>query len=184
VLIEVQLLPLFLVALLVLLVLVHLPHHRAVLVELPKSRAVAFLVEDELELVVVEGVFGYAVLVGGGVVEGQGEKRVEADPKWGEEYLKAFSSILGMILLRTGQLISRQGLVLISISQGRQLVSSMKSKPKISKLLPLRWGSMWQKVALTASSAISFNRGQMSLPRLGGCTLDRAKVSRYLWSSE
>lgn len=45
--------------------------------------------------------------------------------------LKAFSTRLGTILLSTGQFISRQGFVLISISQGLNSLSIMKSNPKI-----------------------------------------------------
>ena len=47
---------------------------------------------------------------------------------------KLFSSIVGITLLSTLHDTSRQGLVFISISQGLKSSSSIKSRPKTSKL--------------------------------------------------
>ena len=47
---------------------------------------------------------------------------------------KAWSTACGMILANKGADSSRQGLVLISISQGLKFSSIIKSKPKSSKL--------------------------------------------------
>lgn len=68
--------------------------------------------------------------------------------------LKAFSTILGMMRSRTGQLSYRHGLVLTSMSQGLKAESIMKSKPKISKLFPFLVGSMKQAPDRMASLAI------------------------------
>jgi hypothetical protein len=64
-----------------------------------------------------------------------------------------------MILSRTGQLIYKQGLVLISMSQGLKLLSIMKSKPNTSKLFAFLSGSIKQKDAFTASVAICLSFG-------------------------
>jgi hypothetical protein len=67
--------------------------------------------------------------------------------------------MLGIILSKTGQFISRQGFVLIYMSQGLKSLSIIKSKPKISKLFPFLEGSMKQKLDLIASVAICFILG-------------------------
>lgn len=77
--------------------------------------------------------------------------------------LREFQTIVGMIRVRTGQLISRQGLKLISISQGLNSLSIMKSKPKISKLHSRLDLSMTLKLALMTSRITDLILGTISL---------------------
>jgi len=56
-------------------------------------------------------------------------------------YLKAFSSMLGIMRANSGQASSKQGFVLISMSHGWNSSSIMKSIPKTSKLCGRRLGS-------------------------------------------
>lgn len=66
----------------------------------------------------MESVFWDAVFVVGRIVERRRDNGIEPYSKCDACYLNVFSMRLGMILLSTGQVISRQGLVLISMSQG------------------------------------------------------------------
>lgn len=73
------LLSFLLVNLFVLFVFVDHIYYFAIFVELDENRAVTVFVENQLEFVVVEGVFWNAVLVGWGVVERRGDDGVQAN---------------------------------------------------------------------------------------------------------
>ena len=76
-------------------------------------------------------------------------------------YSRAFSIILGMMPLNKGHDISRQGLVLTSMSHKLNYESIMKSSPNISKLCPLNSGSMLPEHALIMSIVIFFILGSI-----------------------
>lgn len=124
-----------------------------------QGRTIPVLVEDQLEFVIVEGILRNAILIVTRVVKRRRKDWIDSDSTYQNTYLKAFSTMLGINLSRTGQSISRQGFVLISMSHGLNLASIIKSSPKISKLLPFLSGSMKQKDDLTASVATALILG-------------------------
>lgn len=69
---------------------------------------------------------------------------------------KEFSTIFGIREAKRGQESSRQGLLLISISQTSRLASIIKSMPNTSKLLDFLEGSIPPEQARMASVAILY----------------------------
>lgn len=68
--------------------------------------------------------------------------------------------------MRRGQASSRQGLVFISMSQGLNSPSIIKSSPKISKLCLYRSGDSFTNELLTASKHIAFILGRIFSSKL------------------
>lgn len=132
-----------------------------VFIEITELLTLLALVEDKSEFVLLESIVSKKIFSLGWPFYRRREQGVKTYSECGHIYLKRLSTRGMSILVRSGHDCSRLGLVLTSIKYTFKFSSSMKSRPKSSKLCYLLSGSNRLYVALIVSVAISFILGKI-----------------------
>lgn len=110
-------------------------------VDLVQAISINCLIENQLKFILFDAVLRQVDSFVGNIRRRR-KQGIYSNSKLVKIYVKALSSILGIILANILDESSRQGFVLASMSQGLKSSSIIISSPKISKLCSLRLGSM------------------------------------------